>query len=318
MSRAKRRTRNTSRKRVTPRLDDTAGTLDESRSAAGPGNAASGENGGERTAAVRAAHRREGERRLRRGGSARPPHTPAEPGVPAAPAQEGVAPAGPVSPPVPALGPRADDPRPGEAPGPAPSTVRDRFPRRPARGPSSRPRTMRMRISEAEPWSVTVMSFLLLGGLGILTVVASVAAWGLAALLAPDALPRLSTFLTIAFSVIILEVVLGSCLAALTTFLYNLTAPYNGGLEISLTDDLGPTEAGAKAQLAVDRAHIRARRHLRAHTPAWVVDAVRRLPAGYVSLLNRAASLRRRPPSDRHPEPADQPAPVTPDSGPGE
>lgn len=178
-----------------------------------------------------------------------------------------------------------------------------------------------MRISEAEPWSVTVMSFLLLGGLGILTVVASVAAWGLAALLAPDALPRLSTFLTIAFSVIILEVVLGSCLAALTTFLYNLTAPYNGGLEISLTDDLGPTEAGAKAQLAVDRAHIRARRYLRAHTPARVVDAVRRLSAGYVSLLNWAASLFRRPPSDRHPEPvtpADQPAPVTPEAGPGE
>ncbi|MFJ5644001.1 DUF3566 domain-containing protein [Streptomyces sp. NPDC093223] len=324
MSRAKRRTRNTSRKRVTPRLDDTVGTLDESRSAAGPGNAASGEHGGERTAAVRAAHRQEGERRLRRGGSARTPRTPAEPAaqaepaVPAAPAQESAAPAGPVSPPASALGTRADDPRPGEAPGPAPSTVRDRFPRRPARGPSSRPRTMRMRISEAAPWSVTVMSFLLLGGLGVLTVVASVAAWGLAALLAPDALPRLSTFLTIAFSVIILEVVLGSCLAALTTFLYNLTAPYNGGLEISLTDDLGPTEAGAKAQLAVDRAHIRTRRYLRAHTPAWAVDAVRRLPAGYVSLLNRAASLRRRPPSDRHPEPADQPAPVTPDSGPGE
>ncbi|MEU8716539.1 DUF3566 domain-containing protein, partial [Streptomyces sp. NPDC048663] len=263
------------------------------------------------------------------------PGVPAEPAVPAAPAQDGAAPAqdgaapaqdgaapaGPVFPPVPALRARADDPRPGEAPGPAPSTVRDRLPRRPARGPSSRPRTMRMRISEAEPRSVSVMSFLLLGGLGILTVVASVAAWGLAALLAPDALPRLSTFLTIAFSVIILEVVLGSCLAALTAFLYNLTAPYNGGLEISLTDDLGPTEAGAKAQLAVDRAHIRARRYLRAHTPPRVVDAVRRLSAGYVSLLNRAASPRHRPPSDRHPEPvtpADQPAPVTPEAGPGE
>ncbi|MEU8716540.1 hypothetical protein AB0C83_31545, partial [Streptomyces sp. NPDC048663] len=86
MSRAKRRTRNTSRKRVTPRLDDTVGTLDESRSAAGPGNAAPGENGGERTAAVRAAHRQEGERRLRRGVSARTPRTPAEPGVPAEPA----------------------------------------------------------------------------------------------------------------------------------------------------------------------------------------------------------------------------------------
>ncbi|MEU9152893.1 DUF3566 domain-containing protein [Streptomyces sp. NPDC048417] len=164
-----------------------------------------------------------------------------------------------------------------------------------------------MRISEAAPWSVTVMSFLLLGGLGVLTVVASAAAWGLAAILAPDALPRLSTFLTIAFTVITLEVVLGSCLAALTTFLYNLTAPYNGGLEISLTDDLGPTEAGANAQLAIDRAGSRARRYLRARTPAWVTDAVRHLSA-------RCGSLRGRKP----PEPSEHAVPVRPDAGQGE
>ncbi|MFJ9346658.1 DUF3566 domain-containing protein [Streptomyces sp. NPDC101237] len=342
MSRARRRTRHTSRKRVTPRLDDGVGTPDGSRSAAGPGNAAQGKRTGDENAAVRAAHRQEGQGRLRRGGSARTPRTPAEAAAPAEPtrtaepAEDGTAPVGPASRPAPALPTGADDPqsddpqsgearsgeaRSGEAPGPAPSTAHAALPPRPARGGSRRPRTMRMRISEAGPRSVTVMSFLLLGGLGILTVVASVAAWGLAALLAPDALPRLSTFLTIAFSVIVLEVVLGSCLAALTTFLYNLTAPYNGGLEISLTDDLGPTEAGAKAQLAVDRAHIRARRHLRAHTPARVVEALRRLSAGYVSLLNRAASPRRRPPSGRHPEPAppgDLPAPVTPDAGPEE
>ncbi|MER5527281.1 DUF3566 domain-containing protein [Streptomyces sp. NPDC002677] len=164
-----------------------------------------------------------------------------------------------------------------------------------------------MRISEAEPWSVTVMSFLLLGGLGILTVVTSTAAWGLAAILAPDALPRLSTFLTVAFTVITLEVVLGSCLAALTTFLYNLTAPYNGGLEISLTDDLGPTEAGANAQLAMDRAGIRARRYLRAHTPAWVTRAVRHLSARYGPLRDRKPTA-----------PSEHAAPVRPDAGQGE
>ncbi|MGW7243533.1 DUF3566 domain-containing protein [Streptomyces sp. NPDC054804] len=178
-----------------------------------------------------------------------------------------------------------------------------------------------MRISEAEPWSVTVMSFLLLGGLGILTVVTSVAAWGLAAVLAPDALPRLSTFLTITFSVITLEVVLGSCLAALTTFLYNLTAPYNGGLEISLTNELGPTEASANAQLAMDRAHLRARRYLRAHIPAWVIGAVRRLPAWYVSLWDRAGSLRDSYASPRRRKPAapsDHAVPVSADAGEGE
>ncbi|MEV6764461.1 DUF3566 domain-containing protein [Streptomyces sp. NPDC051105] len=161
-----------------------------------------------------------------------------------------------------------------------------------------------MRISEAEPWSVTVMSFLLLGGLGVLTVVTSAAAWGLAAILAPDALPRLSTFLTVAFTVIILEVVLGSCLAALTTFLYNLTAPYNGGLEISLTDDLGPTEAGVNAQLAMERAGIRARRYLRARTPAWATGAVRHLSARYGSLRGGKPTA-----------PGEQAAPVRPDAG---
>lgn len=245
MSRAKRRTRNTSRKRATSGLDASVETERKSR-AAGPGPAPHGRDGDA-----------------------------------AAPGRTGTA---------------ATAVAPGES-----------IPDRPAPARRSRPRTMRMRISEAQPWSVTVMSFLLLGGLGVLTVLASVAAWGLAALLAPDALPRLSTFLTIAFSVIVLEVVLGSCLAALTTFLYNLTAPYNGGLEISLTNDLGPTEAGSRAQLAVDRAHVRARRYLRAHTPAWVIGAVRRLPA-------RFTVLRRGEPA----APADQAAPVTPDTGQGE
>ncbi|MEU2617691.1 DUF3566 domain-containing protein [Streptomyces sp. NPDC007157] len=326
MSRAKRRTRNTSRKRATPRLNDTVHTTTRTESAEGSETAAHGRDTDEGAAPILAELHEgrvppaEHESAPDHGESATTTVAQDEP-APDRPAADEPAPQ-----PAPALGPLPDGPLPDMSLPDAADrltspTLRDTLPRRPARGPAPRPRTMRMRIAEAEPWSVTVMSFLLLGGLGILTVVASVAAWGLAAILAPDALPRLSTFLTITFSVIILEVVLGSCLAALTTFLYNLTAPYNGGLEISLTDDLGPTEAGANAQLAVDRASLRARRYLRAHTPAWLIGAVRRLPAWYVSLWDRAGSLRDRYASRRRGKPAapsDHAVPVSQDAGQGD
>ncbi|MGW7423878.1 DUF3566 domain-containing protein [Streptomyces sp. NPDC054813] len=326
MSRAKRRTRNTSRKRATPGLNGTVHTTRQPESVEGPETAAHGKDADEGAAPALAALLEgrvapaEHEGAPDHGESATTTVAQDEP-MPDRPAADGPAPQ-----PTPALrslpdGPLPDMSLPDAADRPTSPTVRDTLPRRPAGGPAPRPRTMRMRIPEAEPWSVTVMSFLLLGGLGILTVVTSVAAWGLAAIFAPDALPRLSTFLSITFSVIALEVVLGSCLAALTTFLYNLTAPYNGGLEISLTHDLGPTEAGANAQVAMDRAHLRARRYLRAHTPAWVVGAVRRLSAGYVSLWDRVGSLRDRYASLRRrkpPAPSDNAVPVSPDAGQGE
>ncbi|MFF4896146.1 DUF3566 domain-containing protein [Streptomyces sp. NPDC001068] len=346
MSRAKRRTRNTSRKRATTGLKGTVTTTDEPRSTTGPGLTEHAGHAGA-GAARRAARVAPPER-----ADASPPSGPTPPTTaPPRPTGAGTVPDGatgtePTAPGHPTDGEptvpghptdgeptvpiepvdagtvtdhrdgdagRADGEASDAVGGPVAPVARDADPRRPARGSSPRARTMRMRmrVAEAEPWSVTAMSFLLLGGLGVLTVVASVAAWGLAALLAPDSLPRLGTFLTIAFTVIALEVVLGSCLAALTTFLYNLTAPYNGGVEISLTDDLGPPEAGAKAHLAMDRAHIRARRYLRAHTPARVADTVRRATANCAALRGRLTTARREEP----PAPGEQPVPVAPDAG---
>ncbi|MEU2778757.1 DUF3566 domain-containing protein [Streptomyces sp. NPDC007162] len=123
-----------------------------------------------------------------------------------------------------------------------------------------------MRVSAVGPGSVTRIGFLVVGGLGAATAVASTAAWGTATLIAPDALPRPGIWLTVSMTLIVLEVVLGSCLAALVGCLYNLTAPYDGGVEISLTDDLGPTPDGAHVRRVMSRARARARRHLRALT----------------------------------------------------
>lgn len=105
--------------------------------------------------------------------------------------------------------------------------------------PEPRPRTVRARISAVGRRSVARTGVLVVGGLGAATAVTSTAAWGMATLIAPGALPRPGIWLTVSATVIVLEVVLGSCLTALVGCLYNLTAPYDGGVEISLTDDQG-------------------------------------------------------------------------------
>ncbi|MFE5217326.1 MULTISPECIES: DUF3566 domain-containing protein [unclassified Streptomyces] len=153
----------------------------------------------------------------------------------------------------------------------------------PPPGPTRRsgPRTMRVRISEGDPWSVMVTSFLLLAGLGVVAIVTTVVLWVMLEVLAPNALPDLTTVLAIAVGVVILEVVLGAGLATLSTFVYNLSAQYHGGLEVAVTDDLSdPTPAAAEALLLMARSRARARTYLRRHSPSWAREAVRRLPEG--------------------------------------
>ncbi|WP_235451540.1 DUF3566 domain-containing protein [Streptomyces olivochromogenes] len=126
-----------------------------------------------------------------------------------------------------------------------------------------------------------VASFLLLAGLGVVAIATTIVVCIMLEVMAPNALPSLTTVLTIVFGIVTLEVVLGTCLAALCTFIYNLSAQYKGGVEVALTDDLtDPTPAAAQVFLQLARARVRTRRHLRKHTPPWVSDAVGRLPAG--------------------------------------
>ncbi|MEU7410290.1 DUF3566 domain-containing protein [Streptomyces sp. NPDC042638] len=109
-----------------------------------------------------------------------------------------------------------------------------------------------------------VTSSLVLGGLGVLAVVTACVAWIMLEAMAPDVLPALTTVLGVAVGVVSLEVVLGTCLATLAAFLYNLSAQYSGGVEIAVTDGLiGPTPAASQALLFLARTRARVRRQLR-------------------------------------------------------
>ncbi|ALO99567.1 Integral membrane protein [Streptomyces hygroscopicus subsp. limoneus] len=129
------------------------------------------------------------------------------------------------------------------------------------------PRTIRMRIAEGDPWSVMVTSFLLLAGVGILAFATTVVLWILMEAMAPDVLPDLGTVVAIAIGVVTVEVVLGTGLATLGTFLYNLSSLYSGGVEVSVTDDLELPPAAAQVLPAMARARARVRRSLRGRTP---------------------------------------------------
>ncbi|MEU4929661.1 DUF3566 domain-containing protein [Streptomyces yokosukanensis] len=155
---------------------------------------------------------------------------------------------------------------------PAPGAVRR--PVSPGEPVAPGPWTMRLRISGTDPWSVMVASFLLLTGLGVVALATAAVAWLMVEGIAPGVLPDLTTVVAVAVAVVTLEVVLGTCLATLSTFLYNISAQYNGGVEVAVTDDLGPTPAAVQALLFMARARARTRRYLRrgrrnANRPFW-------------------------------------------------
>ncbi|MEV6834494.1 DUF3566 domain-containing protein [Streptomyces sp. NPDC051133] len=133
--------------------------------------------------------------------------------------------------------------------------------RRPRTGVRTAPRTRkaRLRVAKADPWSVMKVSFLLSIALGICTVVASAVLW-----MVMDAMGVFSTvggtiseatgsneangfdlqaFLSLPhvlmFSTIIavIDVVLATALATLGAFIYNLSAGFVGGIELTLAED---------------------------------------------------------------------------------
>ncbi|MFE5815980.1 DUF3566 domain-containing protein [Streptomyces sp. NPDC056479] len=133
--------------------------------------------------------------------------------------------------------------------------------RRPRTGASTTPRTRkaRLRVAKADPWSVMKVSFLLSIALGICTIVASAVLW-----MVMDAMGVFSTvggtiseatgsnesngfdlqsFLSLPhvlmFTSIIavIDVVLATALATLGAFIYNLSAGFVGGVELTLAED---------------------------------------------------------------------------------
>ncbi|MFC5214103.1 DUF3566 domain-containing protein [Streptomyces coerulescens] len=133
--------------------------------------------------------------------------------------------------------------------------------RRPRTGARTTPRTRkaRLRVAKADPWSVMKVSFLLSIALGLCTIVASAVLW-----MVMDAMGVFSTvggtiseatgsnesngfdlqsFLSLPhvlmFTSIIavIDVVLATALATLGAFIYNLSAGFVGGVELTLAED---------------------------------------------------------------------------------
>ncbi|MGX1119352.1 hypothetical protein RKD37_004715 [Streptomyces ambofaciens] len=133
--------------------------------------------------------------------------------------------------------------------------------RRPRTGARTTPRVRkaRLRVSKADPWSVMKVSFLLSIALGICTIVASAVLW-----MVMDAMGVFSTvggtiaeatgsnesngfdlqsFLSLpnvlmfATVIAVIDVVLATALATLGAFIYNLSAGFVGGVELTLAED---------------------------------------------------------------------------------
>ncbi|MDX2912723.1 DUF3566 domain-containing protein [Streptomyces griseiscabiei] len=133
--------------------------------------------------------------------------------------------------------------------------------RKPRTGARTAPRTRkaRLRVAKADPWSVMKVSFLLSIALGICTVVAAAVLWmvmnamgvfstvgatiseatgsnesngfDLQAFLS---LPNVLIFTSV---IAVIDVVLATALATLGAFIYNLSAGFVGGIELTLAED---------------------------------------------------------------------------------
>jgi hypothetical protein len=133
--------------------------------------------------------------------------------------------------------------------------------RKPRTGARTTPRTRkaRLRVARADPWSVMKVSFLLSIALGICTVVAAAVLWmvmnamgvfsSVGATISEAtgsnesngfdlqsflSLPNVLIFTTI---IAVIDVVLATALATLGAFIYNISAGFVGGIELTLAED---------------------------------------------------------------------------------
>ncbi|MER7760459.1 DUF3566 domain-containing protein [Streptomyces sp. NPDC097619] len=143
--------------------------------------------------------------------------------------------------------------------GPGAQRAGERAPRTGAARTLPRTRKARLRVAKADPWSVMKVSFLLSIALGICTIVAAAVLW-----MVMDAmgvfstvggtiseatgsnesngfdlqsflsLPRVLIFTSV---IAVIDVVLATALATLGAFIYNLSAGFVGGVELTLAED---------------------------------------------------------------------------------
>lgn len=129
----------------------------------------------------------------------------------------------------------------------------------PAVRTTPRTRKARLRVAKADPWSVMKVSFLLSIALGVCTVVAAAVLWmvmdamGIFSTVGGTiseatgsnegngfdlqsflSLPRVLIFTSV---IAVIDVVLMTALATLGSFIYNLSAGFVGGVELTLAED---------------------------------------------------------------------------------
>lgn len=132
---------------------------------------------------------------------------------------------------------------------------------RPAARTVPRTRKARLRVSRADPWSVMKVSFLLSIALGICSIVAAAVLWSVLDTIGVfstvgstigeattseqggkggfDLVSFLSLSHVLIFTTVIavIDVVLATALATLGAFVYNLSAGFAGGVELTLAED---------------------------------------------------------------------------------
>ncbi|GAA2384177.1 hypothetical protein GCM10010420_02980 [Streptomyces glaucosporus] len=133
--------------------------------------------------------------------------------------------------------------------------------RKPRTGARTVPRTRkaRLRVAKVDPWSVMKVGFLLSVALGVCTIIAVAVLWmvmdamGVFAAIGGTvseatstdggggfdlegflSLPRVLTFTSV---IAVIDVVLATALATLGAFIYNLSAGFVGGVEVTLAED---------------------------------------------------------------------------------
>jgi hypothetical protein len=128
-----------------------------------------------------------------------------------------------------------------------------------ARTAAPRTRKARLRVSKADPWSVMKVSFLLSIALGICTIVAAAVLWMVLDAIGVfstvggtikeatgsgtnggfDLVSFLSLSKVVTFTAVIavIDVVLATALATLGAFIYNMSAGFVGGIELTLAED---------------------------------------------------------------------------------
>ncbi|MFF3905927.1 DUF3566 domain-containing protein [Streptomyces sp. NPDC001848] len=99
-----------------------------------------------------------------------------------------------------------------------------------------RPRA-RLRLSGADPWSVMTTSFLISLALGACSIMTVALLWVLLSVLKAVAWRSLGWALALTTGVAVLEVALTTALATLAAFLYNMSAGFVRGIEVTVTED---------------------------------------------------------------------------------